>query len=266
MQLNGQPCAEPWRHLTLGDSITVDFDPGQRYAAKRKPPRYLGFSILFEDDSILVVDKPAPWLTVPSGAGERDTLVQRIEAYVTRQNRGRVTRLSAAHRLDRGVSGLLVFGKTPAACGELRRQFAERTPDRLYVAIVAGVMSDDAGEFRSYLTTDDELIRHSTTDPDAGELAVTRYSVVRRLADATLVRIELDTGRRNQIRVQFAEAGHPVLGDPRYGRERSRREKWPESRLALHAESLSFAHPVDGRILSFELPWPEEFTRFLGAA
>lgn len=261
--LNGAPCAEPWKHLAVGDRIEVDFDPERRYKARPKPPKYLGFWIGYEDEHLLVVDKPAAWLTVPTEHGERDTLVQRIEEYVSRQNRGRPARLSASHRLDRGVSGLLVFGKTPSICAALRRQFAARTPERRYVALVAGRVEAEQGEMRSYLTTDERLTRHSTDDPDEGELAITRFATVERLEDSTLVRVELETGRRNQIRVHWAEAGHPILGDPRYGKPGVRHPRWPHLRLALHAELLAFEHPANGRRMLFERPMPVEFTEFL---
>lgn len=261
--LNGQPCAEPWRHLVEGDTIVVDFEPERRYKARAKPPKHLGFSIEYEDADVIVVDKPAAWLTVPASRADRDTLAQRLEQYVSRQNRGRFVRLSAAHRLDRGVSGLIVFGKHDEACQALRQQFAARTPDRRYVGIVAGRMPDDAGELRSYLTTDDRLNRASTDDPNSGELAVTRYAVIRRQGDTTLVRIELETGRRHQIRVHLAEAGHPLLGDPRYGRPASQHRRWTAPRIALHAEYLAFSHPRDGHTLEFEKPMPREFMDFL---
>lgn len=261
--LNGQPCAEPWKHLAAGDTVQVIYESGRRYKEQVKPPKYLGFTIEYEDADLLVVDKPASWLTVPSSRGERDTLVQRVEAYVAKQNRGRRVQLPAVHRLDRGVSGLLVLGKTTAACHELRRQFASRTPERRYVAIVAGLMETHVGEIRSHLTTDDELQRHSTDDPEAGELAITRYEVVRKLHDTTLVRVELETGRRNQIRVHFLEVGHPLLGDPRYGRSSSHHVRWPFPRVALHAEFLAFSHPADGRRMEFHKPMPVEFEEFL---
>jgi len=263
VSLNGQPCTEPWKHLVLGDCIQVVYEPSRRYKAHVKPPKHLGFHIEYEDADLMVVDKPASWLTVPSGHIDRDTLVQRIEEYVARQNRGRRTPLTAAHRLDRGVSGLLVFGKTVAACNELRQQFASRTPERRYVAIVKGVLAEDSGEIRSYLTTDDDLKRHSTDSPTTGELAITRFSVARRLSDTTLIRVQLETGRRNQIRVHFTEAGHPVLGDPRYGRPKNEHARWTAHRVALHAEFLAFAHPSDGRRMEFQRPLPAEFETFL---
>lgn len=263
--VNGEPCNAPWRRLAVGDTIAVRYHPGQRYAPKKKPPKHLGFQILFEDPQVIVVEKPAGWLTVPSPKGESNTLIQRISDYLTQVNRRRRTRVHAVQRLDRGVSGVLVFAKTIEAMNHLRRQFEAHRPEREYLAIVAGIVEPPAGEFRSYLATNKSLKRYSTRDASEGELAVTHYRTERRLADATLVAVRLETGRRNQIRVHFAEAGHPVLGDERYEHERAKHPRWPYRRLALHAASLAFEHPLTAETCRFELPLPEEFRRFLGA-
>ena len=167
------------------------------------------------------------------------------------------------HRLDRGVSGLLVFGKSQIMADRLRDQFASRKPERLYNAIVAGKMKQTQGEFRSYLTTAKSLTRYSTNDPSAGELAVTHYQVLEYLADTTLVEVQLETGRRNQIRVHFSEAGHPVLGDPRYSPEEAQHAHWPHERIALHARTLGIANPETGVAMKFDLPLPPEMARFI---
>src|SRR5690606_3637008 len=135
-----EPCAAPWRRLAVGDVLTVHYNPDQRYAPKKKPPKYLGFRILFEDPQVIVVEKPAGWLTVPSPKGERNTLIQRISDYLTRLNRRRRVRVHAVQRLDRGVSGVLVFAKTIEAMNHLRRQFEAHRPERQYIAIVAGIV------------------------------------------------------------------------------------------------------------------------------
>jgi 23S rRNA pseudouridine1911/1915/1917 synthase len=110
------------------------------------------------------------------------------------------------------------------------------------------------------------LNRFSTDDESIGQLAITHYRVVAHLDGATVVQVRLETGRRNQIRVHFAEAGHPVLGDPRYEAELARHPRWPHQRLALHARLLGFEHPVTGQALRLESPLPAEFERFLKAS
>src|SRR6185503_15777677 len=130
--------------------------------------------------------------------------------------------------------GLLVFGKTSAMASALKNQFAARKPRREYMAVVAGELSPREGRFETYLATAGNLDRYSTRDRRKGELAVTHYEVEAQANGATIVRVRLETGRRNQIRVHFAEAGHPVLGDPRYRTDLAVHPRWSYRRLALH--------------------------------
>jgi len=209
-----------------------------------------------------VVDKAAHILTVPTPAQDHNTLVNRVSRYLTR---GRVDdEAYACHRLDRGVSGLLVIGKSPRIASMMRDLFERHEPERRYVAIVAGEMEQKEGTIRNYLATGDNLHRYSTKDQTKGELAVTHYRVEKILKGATLVRVWLETGRRNQIRVHFSEAGHPVLGDPRYCSSQAKHPRWMARRIALHAELLGFTHPVTGKKMTFESPLPMPFERMIG--
>jgi 23S rRNA pseudouridine1911/1915/1917 synthase len=146
----------------------------------------------------------------------------------------------------------------------LRDQFRARKPERLYIAIVAGTLRPAAGTFRSYLQTADNLDQYSTHEEGQGRLAVTHYRVQQELHDTSVVEVRLETGRRNQIRVQLAEAGHPVLGDPRYGGRAAHHERWRAHRLALHALSLGLEHPVSRQQLSFTSELPRCMQRFIG--
>jgi len=258
---NGQPMHEAGWRLAAGDRVEVRFEAGRRYAPRPKTRPHHGFLIVHEDRDLIVVDKAPELLTVPTRRGERSTLADRVGEYVRRSGGGRGA--FPVHRLDRGVSGLLVLAKSRDVEQLLRDQFAARKPERQYVAIVAGHLARATGEFRSYLATDKDLNRYSTDDRQVGQLAVTHYQVVQRLADTTLVEIRLETGRRNQIRVHFAEAGHPILGELRYRPDHARHPRWPGRRLALHARSLGFVHPVTRQPLRFESALPAEFVRFL---
>ncbi len=155
-----------------------------------------------------------------------------------------------------------MFAKSYAVADKLREQFAARKPERKYTAIVRGEISNDQGTFRSYLATDESLNRYSVTDPAAGELAITHYRLKERWHDASLLQMQLETGRRNQIRVHLAEAGHPIIGDPRYRAELAEHPLWPLKRIALHAETLGLTHPETGEALQFSAPWPQEFRDF----
>jgi 23S rRNA pseudouridine1911/1915/1917 synthase len=246
------------------------------------------FQVVFEDRHLIVVDKAPGVLTVPTPQGERNTLVDLLERYFQHQRpgarppsprnsrdrrplserhgrdrrsaRGRFAEV--VHRLDRETSGLLVFAKNPDIRDALREQFHARAVERIYLAIVTGRVKEDAGTFSSYLTTNKALGRYSTRDEERGELAVTYFRVRSRGTDATFVEAQLQTGRRNQIRVHFAEAGHPVLGDPRYGSRRAIHPQWPASRLALHACVLGLVHPGTGEPVRWESPLPAVFRTF----
>jgi 23S rRNA pseudouridine1911/1915/1917 synthase len=254
---------QPGERMTAGDRIELTYDAKQRYHPKPKPRRNLGFEIVFEDKHLIVVDKPAELLTVPTRREETNTLRHKVEAYVRHVSKGRGA--YAVHRLDRGVSGLLVFGKTQEMVRELKDQFAASKPEREYVAIVAGRMQQKQGTFETLLATDKDLNRFSTEDESIGQLAITHYRVIAELDGASVVQVRLETGRRNQIRVHFAEAGHPVLGDPRYEAELARHPRWRVQRLALHARLLGFTHPITGQELRLESPLPAEMSKFIAA-
>jgi 23S rRNA pseudouridine1911/1915/1917 synthase len=220
------------------------------------------FAVLHEDTDIVVVHKSAGVLTVPTPRGEGNTLVQQLRQHLA-HGRSFAPRLEVVHRLDRDVSGVLVFARSPQAAETLRRDFAAHRPEREYVALVAGELVAGEGTFASQMLTAKGLQRVSTQREDIGEHAVTHYRVERRLGSATLVIVRLQTGRRNQIRVHFAEAGHPILGETRYRPDLARDQRWTAKRLALHARLLAFAHPVSGQPLRFESPLPPEFEAFL---
>jgi 23S rRNA pseudouridine1911/1915/1917 synthase len=282
--VNERPRLSPDSVLHVGDQVDIVRDEGRtpRLAAGREQPR-----IVFQDEHLLIVEKPAGLLTVPTPRREKVTLISELRRMRLRKEHreGRRQRGPAdgggepagraaaeegdfycVHRLDRDVSGLLVFARSLAIAEQLRDQFAARKPLRSYEAIVAGELREAEGTFTNYLATDKHLNRYAVETADEGELAITHYQVTQRLADTTLVAIRLETGRRNQIRVHFAEVGHPVLGDSRYRRRTAAHPQWPYDRLALHAEQLGFTHPVTGQPLEFKSDRPEVMQAFLDGA
>jgi 23S rRNA pseudouridine1911/1915/1917 synthase len=252
--------------LESGQQLRLCYDQHRRYHPLPKRQRPSGFDVLYEDQDLIVVDKPAGVLTVPAERPRGICLLEKVDAYV-RSGRGRRSQWGAftVHRLDRDVSGVLVFGKTQAMAERLRDQFALRKPQRVYEAIVAGRFEPQAQTYRSFLATDRDLNRYSTDDPEAGQLAITHVRTVQRFESASQLEVQLETGRRNQIRVHLAEAGHPILGDPRYRPRQAQHPEWPYRRIALHAASLGFVHPQSGRQLAFRSPRPREFLRLLEA-
>lgn len=266
VRVNGRVCRRTEVLLGVGDRVDIQMEDAIPSTPEvRAGKDATNFEVVFEDRDVIVVHKPPRLLTVPTPRREGNTLI----SLVTRHLRRADARAEAycVHRLDRGVSGLLVFAKRLDIAEMLREQFAARKPRRLYVAIVLGQVRLAAGEMRSYLATDKATLdQYSTDEEAAGQLAITHYRVRTRMAGATLVEVMLETGRRNQIRVHFAEAGHPLLGDTRYGRNQIDTQRlWPFPRIALHAASLGFDHPVTGQALSFDTKLPNEFHSFLRA-
>ena len=261
VSISGAPCETIAASVAAGDSVSIRFDPTQRYHEKKKRWDDRTFNISFEDDHLIVVDKSAGSLTVPTDRNEKYTLVERVSVYLSHLRRKR--QAWVIHRLDREVSGLLVFGKHKPIADRLIEQFKQRKPQRAYTAIVAGVMSSDDGTFNSHLATGKNLDRFVARPSRMTEAAITHYRVLRRMSDTTLVEATLETGRRNQIRVHFADAGYPVLGDPRYKTKQAMHPRWIRKRIALHAKSLGFEHPVSGEAMTFESPLPSALEKFL---
>lgn len=264
VRVNAQICREMGTPVREGDRVEVTFDPERGYKPNRPVWEDHAFTVQFEDAQLLVVEKAAGVLTVPSERGESNTLVERVAKYLGQGKRAR--RVHLVHRLDREVSGLLVVAKTEAMAHALIAQFQDHKPERRYAALVWGRMRTAAGTIRSHLATGKNLDRYSAPESVKTEWAVTHYEVQKQLADVTYLQVRLETGRRHQIRVHLAESGHPVLGDARYGRRKAAHPNWPHRRLALHAQSLAFEHPLRHELLHFETPLPVEMSRFLRQA
>jgi 23S rRNA pseudouridine1911/1915/1917 synthase len=264
VSINGVICGSIAKSVVVGDVVSICFDSHQRYKEKKKRWDDRTFRVVFEDQHLIVVDKAAGTLTVPTDNNERNTLVERMSIYLSHSRGSRDAWV--VHRLDRAVSGLLVFGKQERIANQLIEQFKHRKPGRVYAAIVAGVMTGDEGTFRSHLATGKNLDRYVAPPSSETELAITHYRVLRRMADTTLVEVTLETGKRNQIRIQFADAGHPVLADPRYKTKQADHPRWIRGRIALHAESLRFEHPVSGEAMTFESPLPSAMQKFLAGS
>jgi 23S rRNA pseudouridine1911/1915/1917 synthase len=263
--LNGNACPQHATPLQAGDRLRLRYEEGRRYREKARPHEDQTFRLVYEDPHLLVVDKAAGVLSVPTERGERSALVWALSRYLSRGKR--VTRrVAIVHRLDRDTSGLLVFAKRQEVADALKNQFRERTPRREYLALIAGVLERRSGTIQSYLATDARLNQVTTRHADQGQLAITHYETVREVPGASLVRVRLETGRRNQIRAHLSERGHPVLGDVRYRPEQARHPRWKWRRMALHACTLGFVHPETGQALLFESPLPGEFAAFLAAA
>jgi 23S rRNA pseudouridine1911/1915/1917 synthase len=245
VRVNGEVEKNAKRELESEDAVDV-----AEKAVHRNLPE--GLTVLHEDADVIVVFKAHGILTVPTER-ERDTTVQAyLNAYLG-QNKGK-ERIQVVHRLDRETSGVLVFAKNAYAREQLKEQFAAHTTERLYVALVEGVMDPEEGTFRSYLREMRDLKMVSVdAHPDA-KFAVTHYRTVETNGRYSLLEVKLETGRKNQIRAHLSESGHPVVGDRMYGSEIN-----PIGRLGLHAKLLGFDHPVTRKHLVFTAPVPKVF-------
>lgn len=250
--------------LAAGDEIRVWMDrPG---SAKRRPAPIgdaRDLPIIYEDEAIVVLNKPPGVLAVPlERRGGARSVFDDLKTYFHR--RGRVRPL-VVHRIDRDTSGLVVFAKHARAQAELKAQFKRRAPERVYLAIVYGQPAPPEGTWRDRLVWDTGALIQKETHPrdPAGKDAVCRYRVVERLKGASFVEVRLVTGRRNQIRIQARLRGHTLVGERRYvyGPDSLRTIAFP--RQALHAYRLAFAHPSDGRAMSFEAPLPDDMVSLI---
>lgn len=259
VRVNGELSDDAAFVVIAGATVSVRHDPQSKYHAPAKQRPSSVFDTVFEDEYLIVVDKAPAILTVPTGRGETHTLTGAVDQYLRRSHK----RACLVHRLDRGTSGLLVFGKDPRTASDLQAEFRIRKAEREYAVIVAGKITGDAGTFATRMGTTKSLQRRSVREDEEGEDAITHYRVAQRLKETTYIRAQLETGQRNQIRVHFAEAGHPVLGDERYRPDLAAHPAWKARRLALHAATLGFQHPKTRKPLRFESPLPAEFERFL---
>ena len=243
--------------LSSGDIVRLWTDrPG---SAKRRGSFNAGeLQIIFEDETLLVVNKPPGLLSVPlARSASSDSAYRRVADHLGRRGRRRPF---IVHRIDRDTSGIVVFAKTAAAQHAVKEQFARREPERVYLAIVHGCPRPARGRWRDQLAWDDDALKQTVADaknPKSVE-AISDYRVLETFADASLIEVRLHTGKRNQIRIQAAQRGHALIGERQYAKSAM---AFP--RQALHAHRLSFAHPIDGRKLTFEAPVPPDLNELL---
>ena len=249
VSVNGVPAAHPSREMRSGERVVWEYDPVPILAPRRAP-----LSIVYEDESLLVVDKAAGQVVHP-GAGRHDpTLVEALLMDRSLPETEDPARPGIVHRLDKETSGLIVVAKTHPALESLKEQFAERRVQKAYLAVVAGVIDEDEGAIDAPIGRDPARPRRMTVRAE-GRTAETEFRVLHRTEATTLVVVFPRTGRTHQVRVHLRYTGHPVLGDGLYG-------TGLQERLLLHAWRLEFTHPVSGVRVRFEAPVPESFPSY----
>jgi 23S rRNA pseudouridine1911/1915/1917 synthase len=259
VRVDGQVALDPAARVAAGARVTIVM------AAPRPRAELIGFRVAFEDAHLIVIEKPAGVSSVPYERKETGTALDLIrESWRRTGKRATATPLYTVHRLDKDTSGLLCFAKTRLAERALHLVFQQHTATREYLAVAQGTV--ETRRIESHLVADrGDGIRGSTRHHDQGQRAVTHVTAVRRLRDATLCRVRLETGRTHQIRVHLAEAGHPLVGETVYIRDllRAGGQPLPSPRLMLHAATLGLPHPVTGAPIDLRAAPPPDFIAVL---
>lgn len=254
-------------HFAIDGNVANAFDapvaPGAVVELNLTRPfvvfRHPRLKLVYEDEDIIVVEKGYGLLSVDtetSRKGKVDTAYSILRQYVKSVNPS--NKIFIIHRLDRDTSGLMVFAKTIEAKETMQHNWNNIVLERKYVALLDGEMDKDNGEIRSYLAETSQHEVYSTDEPADGRLAVTRYKVRKKGKGHTLAEFSLDTGRKNQIRVHARDLGFPITGDKKYGNGSG-----PLRRLALHAETLRFAHPITRKDMNFTSAAPSQFYKYV---
>jgi 23S rRNA pseudouridine1911/1915/1917 synthase len=250
------------RRLAAGDRVRVWIDrPGS--ARGRVARRSGDLRIVFEDDTLIVLDKPAGLLAVPlERRGGAPSIFEQVTAYLRPHGKRRPL---VVHRIDRDTSGLVVFARHAAAQNRLRLQFKRHTVERVYWAVVYGHPEPPAGTWRDRLVWDEKVLIQKETHPrdPKGMDAVSHYQVLERFRTSSLVEVRLETGKRNQIRIQARLRGHTLVGERRYVYGPDELRPIQFERQALHAYRLAFEHPATGELLRFEAPIPADLNDLL---
>ncbi|MCI0524259.1 MAG: RluA family pseudouridine synthase [Acidobacteria bacterium] len=258
-----QTSADAARRMQAGETVRLWMDrPGsaeRRYSERRES----GLHLLYEDSSLLVINKPAGLLTVPlPSQPDEPSLFDQIKNHL-RSHRKREPLV--VHRIDRDTSGIVLFAKTVEAQRKLKNQFKQRKAERIYLAVVHGHPKPESGTWRDFLVWNRDSLKQQRAerrDRNAQE-AICHYRTLEEFKEASLIEVRLVTGKRNQIRVQAALRGHPLVGEKKYIYEPAPQPIVRFGRQALHAHRLSFSHPVDGRALSFETPLTDDIESLL---
>lgn len=219
--------------------------------------------LLYEDEAVVVIDKKEGLLSVSASATkEGPSAFNIILNYLKRKDEN--AHLYAVHRLDKATSGVMMFAKAVEVQHKMRDNWKKMVTERTYLAITEGVPKQEEGEIESYLHENRAQVVYSGEE-EGGKLSITHYRVVRIVSNYAMLKLNLETGRKNQIRVHLSEMGTPILGDRKYNATSGEKKKAdsPIGRLALHAKVLEFIHPITGETMRFETPVPREFNAFL---
>ncbi len=246
VKVNGNVTSQFDTALEPGTTVEVNFTrPFVTFRNRR-------MQLVYEDEHIIVANKGYGLLSMGNDKIKEGTAYSILRDYVKDQDPH--NKLFIVHRLDQHTSGLMVFAKTIQAKDGLQHNWNNMVRRRQYVCVVEGKLDPAEGTVKSYLAENSKFLVYSTDNPEEGKPAMTHYSTIKSANGYTLTEVELETGRKNQIRVHMSDLGHPIAGDRRYGAKTS-----PIHRLALHARTLVFIHPITRKLMEFETPIPASF-------
>ncbi len=261
MQVNGTTVTKARSAISPDDVIDYEI-PAPK--ATKLVPEDRPLDVLFEDQDLLVLNKPAGWVVHPGPGHDEGTLVHALLHHCPDLGGiGGEVRPGIVHRLDRDTSGLLIVAKSQRAHRRLVEQFKERTITKDYMAIVYGRPEPDKGVIRTLIGRSASNRQKMTTQTDHGRTAVSRYEVVASNGRLSLVRVRIETGRTHQIRVHMTHIGHPIVGDLVYGARKKESSTIGANRQMLHAERIAFVHPVTSQDLEFTAPLPDDMRHLL---
>ncbi len=246
VEVDGVPIKNSSVQVLKGQSISV----GQKKKIVRS-----GVPILYEDSDLVIIDKPSGLLSVAAAYEKGETAFALLKAHYYPK------KVYVVHRLDQDTSGVMVFALSQEACNQLKSLFEIHDIERAYTAVVEGAIQVEKGMWKSYQFEDKQYVVHETEDSEKGKLAITHFKKIKSSKKCSLLELKLETGRKNQIRVHCQSAGHPVVGDKKYGAQTN-----PLKRLCLHAHLLAFKHPFSKKECRFESKIPEKFLTLCGLA
>ncbi len=249
--VNGTPEKQFDTQLRPGQEVKVNLSREFKVFYNRR------LKLVYEDDDIIVVNKGYGLLSMGNDKVKEGTAYTILRDYLKWQDPR--NKLFIVHRLDRDTSGLMVFAKSIEAKENLQHNWNNMVLSRKYLAVVEGRPDPAEGIVKSYLAENSRYEVYSTDNPDEGQLAITRYRTLKSRNGYSLMEVELDTGRKNQIRVHMKDLGHPITGDRRYGAGSS-----PIHRMALHAQTLRFVHPITRKDMNLTTPTPISFSKIVG--
>ena len=246
VSVDGAPVSQFNFKLYPEDTIIISNSPIKKKTRSRLP-------IIYEDDDLIVINKPSGLLSIASDNEKSSTAYRMLSDYV--QQKDKHNRVFVVHRLDEDTSGVFMIAKNVQIQQALQEHWNDIVKKRGYYAIVEGTMEKKSDTIKSYLKKNSQNLMYSSKKAGDGQLAITHYKVIKENKKYSLLDVNIDTGRKNQIRVHLGERGHYIIGDDKYGKPAN-----PIKRLGLHAYELDFIHPFTGKLVKFTAPMPKEFS------